>query len=248
MVDRVTTIALVNQSTVIADDEAATLARALHKQVTNDFARHWGTTARVYFYRRHPPPSAWLVALLDDSDQANALGYHDITDTGQPVAKVFVKTDQELGLSASVTASHEVTEMLGDPGCCSCYQLGTSETFVAAELCDPCEADRYGYTIDGVPVSDFVLASWFDPVTPPQGPCDFTGHITRPLSLLPGGYVSVWRPGEGWTQRFARSEEGQPPSRLVRSQRNARRNNVAPMAMAPIAAPTVSIGEADARV
>ena len=32
----------------------------------------------------------------------------------------------------------------------------------AYEVCDACEADQFGYDIDGVLVSDFVFPSWFE--------------------------------------------------------------------------------------
>ena len=52
---------------------------------------------------------------LDDSDQASALGYHDMTSEGLPLGKVFGTTNLKFGTNWTVTASHELLEMLGDP-------------------------------------------------------------------------------------------------------------------------------------
>jgi hypothetical protein len=214
-----TTVAIVNESTVVTDAEATTVAKALHRQVSSDFAPHWGIRANVYHYIHKPPPTAWVLVILDDSDMADALGYHDVTPAGLPVGKVFARTDMDYWLSWSVTASHELLEMLGDPSCVIASQIADT-TFVAQENCDPVEADRYGYTINGVAVSDFVLPTWFQPGTP--GPYDFTGHLTRPLTLLPGGYASVWTPQSGWTQHTARGLPG-ITSRAARARRINRR-------------------------
>ncbi|UIF89492.1 hypothetical protein KAF44_29135 (plasmid) [Cupriavidus necator] len=35
----------------------------------------------------------WWLVILDDSDQANAYGYHDVTNDGLPLGKVFAKAD-----------------------------------------------------------------------------------------------------------------------------------------------------------
>jgi hypothetical protein len=36
------------------------------------------------------PPKTWLIGVFDNSDQAGVLGYHDLTEDGLPLAKVFV--------------------------------------------------------------------------------------------------------------------------------------------------------------
>jgi hypothetical protein len=67
------------------------------------------------------------------------------------------------------------------------------------------------------------------------GPFDFKGHTDESLQLLPGGYIGVWIPGRGWTQRFARGvgdytdELADQPSRIwprvgSRRQRRGRRH------------------------
>jgi len=55
------------------------------------------------------------MAFLDSADVQNALGYHDLTPDGLPLSKVFVQTTVQAGQKVSVTASHELAEMLVDP-------------------------------------------------------------------------------------------------------------------------------------
>jgi len=74
----------------------------------------WGTPAKLIestgFVKK-----AWAMVFLDDADEAGALAYHDLTPEGLPLAKVFVRTTLEAGESVSVSASHELVEMLVDP-------------------------------------------------------------------------------------------------------------------------------------
>lgn len=194
-------IDLVAASTVITAAQLVPIAAALQRQAREHVAQHYGTDpAMLIRVVSKPTPGHWYLWVLDDSDTAGALGYHTTTD-GLPTGKVFAKTDQHYGLSVSVTLSHEVCEMVGDPHASLCYQRDPS-VFGAYELCDPCEADALGYTIDGVLVSDFVLPAWFDGG---PGPYTYNNTIGAPGALAPGGYISLWSQSTGWTQQTAQT-------------------------------------------
>jgi hypothetical protein len=203
-----TTIALINQSTVIADRDADAIAAALKNQVQNEWQVAWGSTADVLFVPQGatPPSGSWWLVFLDNSDMAGALGYHDLTSEGLPLGKVFAATDHQYGLAPSVTASHELLEMLGDPDVSRCVQDGSR--LWSLEVADAVEADALGYTIDGVLVSDFVTPAYFSRAIP--GPWDFKGHLTGPLTLAPGGYMSYldFATPQGWQQVFAEVGRG----------------------------------------
>lgn len=197
-----TTVSIINESTKAADTDVQKWTAAWQKQVTNDFAPVWGADAELVFVpagQKPDPTTFWLVG-LDNSDQAGALGYHDLTPQGLPIGKFFIGTDLQYGYNPSVTGSHELLEMLGDPGINKVYQ-GPDGNFYAGEVADAPEADQYGYVIDGVTVSDFVYPSWFGGVV--STPYDHQGTIKGPLQLLPGGYIGVWTPNTGWTQKTA---------------------------------------------
>src|SRR3989454_11276915 len=110
-------ISVINRSTVLSDSEVQAVVPALQTQVHRDFAPAWGIDADLTFVPQEgtPSPGSWWLVVLDNSDQAGALGYHDVTDEGMPLGKVFAKTDMIYGLQWTVTASHELLEMLGDP-------------------------------------------------------------------------------------------------------------------------------------
>lgn len=204
-------VVLINQTTVLDDQAVAVCCHALQHQVAYHFQPHWNAGATLTRLDRDTPipDDAWALILADDSDQAGALGYHEVTHSGQPVGFVFAKTDMDNGLSWTVTASHELLEMLADPYAANTVQVGNA-TFVALEVCDAVEADDLGYNISGVQVSDFMLPSWFVPDLPADR-YDFRHHCTRPLQILPGGYIGAWTPQGGWQQAThgqARHEAG----------------------------------------
>jgi hypothetical protein len=184
---------------VITDTQVKDICAALQIQVERDFAPLWGTGCNVAFVSNPTNDHPWVMYVLDDSDQAGALGYHDVTATGQPLAKVFAKTDQQYGLSTSVTMSHELLEMLGDAGCDLTAQASDTQ-FVAYEACDPVEDDSLGYSINGWTVSDFVTPAYFMPQPPAGAKFDFMGHLHAPFTIATGGYLAVWDPTNGWGQ------------------------------------------------
>jgi hypothetical protein len=154
---------LIDKSTRGSAYDWQKIAHAIQTQVRYDVAPAWGignsSTVKVV---DAPVPGHWPVYLFDDSDEPGALGYHE-TDADHPtlpVGKVFVKTDEKYGLAPSVTLSHEILEIIGDPWAANAIQATASEWW-AVELCDPVEADRDGYSLEGVLLSDFVLPAWF---------------------------------------------------------------------------------------
>src|SRR5277367_4820255 len=201
-------ISIINESTVLADSDVAPVVAALQKQVTNDFGPVWGTAAQLTIVAKgaQPPAGSWWLLLLDDSDQANALGYHDLTTESLPIGKVFVASDLKAGTSWTVTASHELLEMLGDPNInltVFVQNANTTGTLYAYEVCDACEDDSYGYQINNVLVSDFVYPAWFESFQPEGTQFDRMKQIQTPLQLLSGGYIGVFNvsDGSGWQQQ-----------------------------------------------
>ena len=202
-------ISLINESTVLADKDVVPVVAALQKQVTNDFAPVWGAPAQLTIVPKgnQPPTGSWWLVLLDDSDQANALGYHDLTSEGLPIGKVFAASDLKAGTSWTVTASHELLEMLGDPNINLTVFVESSNTagvLYAYEVCDACEDDSLGYQIDGVLLSDFVYPSWFESFRA-EGSTQFDrmNKIQNPFQLLTGGYIGIFNvnSGSGWQQQ-----------------------------------------------
>jgi hypothetical protein len=161
---------------------------------------------------------------LDDSDQAGALAYHDLTNEGLPISKVFVKSIQADNSSISAGATHELCEMAVDPWLNSAYQ-DPQGAFWAGEVCDPVEDDRYGYQIGGILVTDFVTPNWFAHQHA-QATIDFKGHTTVAFAVLSGGYAQKFDPQKGWEQingsRAKLSKRAVQPAVGSRRERRAR--------------------------
>lgn len=208
-------ISVMNASTVLQDSDVQPVVDALQKQVDNDFGPAWGVEASLNFVPQGSSPAAgsWQLVILDDSDQAGALGYHDLTSEGLPLGKVFAASDLKFGTNWTVTASHELLEMLGDPNINLTVfiqsDLATGRLY-AYEVCDACENDQFGYMIGSVLVSDFVYPAWFEDFRPANSTqFDQGQHITQPLQLLVGGYIGTFdvTSGSGWQQLTTRMQD-----------------------------------------
>lgn len=214
-------IALVNEATADPGVTMTALAAALTTQVHRDFSPAWGLPPVIVAPQKFVPAGWWGLVLLDDADQAGALGYHDLTPDDLPVGKVFVRTTLDDGQVVSVTASHELLEMLIDPGIQMCAQSQDGTSFYAYEVCDAVE--DVSYAINGVEVSDFVFPAWFEGFRKKGGvKFSFRGSVGEPFALTKGGYISVYRDGS-WGQTFG-SEAARARFNPARKRRAVRRS------------------------
>lgn len=205
-------IAVVNQSTVVP--YASPMVGACAYQLSHHVAHAYERTAPhvKLFTDVSVVPAGWdIVAILDDADQAGALGYHDEIN-GRPYGRVFAKTVLDNGgtlnqgpLSVSAVLSHELAELFADAACSEWSDRGDGLE-VALELADPVENDCYTVTYRGhdISVSDFVFPSYFDPQA--TGPYDYLNVLTRPFSIAKGGYLIVRKAGPE-SQKFNRTLE-----------------------------------------
>jgi hypothetical protein len=194
-------IAIQNASTVVSEHDVQTAVAAVQRQVTEHFTPAWSIDGALCWIPKGQPVPAdhALVVVLDDSDQASVLGFHDLQLNGMPQGKVFAHDDIKAGLSWTVTLSHEVLELLVDPDVNLAAQ-DSDGSFFSYEVCDAVEDDSLGYRIDGVLVSDFVLPTWFSPSTPTSEATSYRRNVFGPFVLAKGGYIGTWVPNEGWTQ------------------------------------------------
>lgn len=224
-------VAVINASTVLTDQEVQKAVGPLQRQVSEHFAPAWGVNATLKFvaHNQQPEPGSWWLVVLDDSDQAGALGYHDLTSEGLPIGKVFAGTDLKYGSSWTVTASHELLEMLADPDInltVFVQPTDTSGRLYAYEVCDACEDDSLGYDVDSTTVSDFVFPAWFEDFRAPGSTqFDYQNKAHKPLELLKGGYIGVFdvSSGSGWHQITAEKTPRMQIRGNVGSRRERRR-------------------------
>jgi len=190
-------IIVINKAKTPLGVDLDALIAACQKQIAQ-FVSIWGTgcdaTLRkdVGFVK-----GCWAIVLTDTADQAGALGYHDLTPDGLPLSHVFVKTTIDDGEKVSVTFSHELLEMLLDPG----IQLlaeGPKNVLYCYEASDAVES--YSYDIDGITVSDWLFPSFFEGFHPAKSrKFDWLGKVTHPFQTLQGGY-QITLHGGTWGQ------------------------------------------------
>jgi len=124
-------------------------------------------------------------------DAPDAVAYHDVA--GKEVPVVFLARVQCNSLmsgpdSVSSALSHELAETVGDPAC-NLWARDTRYEW-AHELCDAVQ--EWGFEIDGVAMSDFVLPAFFAPGS--AGPWNYLGTksaetaLKSALAPAPGGY------------------------------------------------------------
>ena len=224
-------ITVINESTAIPDAQVDGYLPAFGTQWNDHLASVWSVESALFQFvgaGTTPDPASWWVVFLDDSDQANALAYHDLTNEGLPLSKVFVKTILSDGAKVSVGATHEICEMAVDPWLNSAYQ-DPDGIFWAGEVCDPVEDDQYSYKIGVVDVTDFVTPNWFAHKFS-QRQMDYQNHARAPFEVLSGGYAQKFDPQSGWQQvtgalalRSARAAHAPVGSRRERRSRHWRK-------------------------
>ncbi len=192
-------VGLVDVTGALDPELVQSVAAALNIQVTRDLPQFWPVSATVLYlpHATKVPVGVWPVQLVKSLPPGEG-GFH-LDKHKQPYAKVIASPKSD---GWTIAASHEVLEMLVDPWGNRVQSSvaieikgkkivdGTGQFGYLVELCDPCEDDKYGYSVNGVPVSDFITPRFYDPLVTPGTRYSFTGAIKAPRQILPGGYIS----------------------------------------------------------
>lgn len=183
-------VALVSETQSISFPELGRVSAALQKQAIRDLSPIWKIQATVDAFGRleDVPVGYWPIIIEDDIHTPGAAGIHE-DDSGQPFALVTA------GDGWSLTASHEMIEMLVDPfgrrlTAGQSPKPGQGRVEFLVEPCDPSEDTRFAYVINGITVSDFYTPTYFATVANPAFRYSQTGAITAPRQVLKGGYLS----------------------------------------------------------
>jgi hypothetical protein len=178
-------------------------AAALNIQIMRDLAPIWDVQATVQHLPdpKKIPSGVWPVFLVAKLPPGEG-GVH-LDKKNQPYSLVIGTPDSN---DWTIDASHETVEMLVDPAgnrlqtsrAIAIHGKGVTDTTgqfdYLVEACDPCEANEYAYSINGIAVSDFITPQYYDPVATSGTRYSFGGHIKAPRALLPGGYISYVNP------------------------------------------------------
>jgi hypothetical protein len=196
-------IALVSETKRVTPSDLNKAAAALDKQVKRDFGGPWGVNASVSaFAKLEDVPTDYWPVVIKDTIPYPAQGIH-LDHDGQPFALVAWSSEWAL------TSSHESLEMLADPFgnrlvAGKSPKPGQGRVNFLVEVCDPSEAPQFGYTVNGILLSDFYLPSFFEPVKATGVRYSYTDAIKQPRQILRGGYISweVPQTREWWQQTW----------------------------------------------
>jgi hypothetical protein len=198
------TIAVMNKATVPLGVDFDKLIAAMQMYIGLYLYPTWGFRARLVKTNDFIP-GAWAMVFIDDADQPGALALHELTPSGLPLMRVFVKTTLQAGDLVSVSATHELAEAGADPGCQLMAARNDVNQLIALENCDPVEAEAF--LVNGIPMSDFVYPSYFESFRAANSvKFDHMGKISYPFQILPGGYAIVYQNG-AWSQVFGSAEK-----------------------------------------
>lgn len=117
-------ISCVYAATVPLPFRLGTFVRAAQRFINERLAPVWGVEARLRV-RPRTRDGAWALVFVDTEDQASADGWHDLTERGMPLAKVFLRvlaketrensTEKEFPAAfrdaITLTATHEIAEI-----------------------------------------------------------------------------------------------------------------------------------------
>jgi len=195
----VPTIACFSQATVDLGVDFDKLIAAMQVYIDKHIFPVWGTPAKLTKTKGFVK-NQWALVFLDDADQPGALAYHDLTPSGLPLSKVFVKTTLKNGELVSVSASHELVEMLVDPAINIMTTGPDPKVVYAYESADPVEA--LSFKVNGIPMSNFVYPSYFETFHKPNSvQFDHMKAVIKPFQILKGGYQILFKNGK-WSQVY----------------------------------------------
>ena len=229
------TIACFNKATVALGVDFNALIAAMQVYVDKYVAPVWGTPAKLVASTGFIK-AAWAIVFLDDADQPGALAYHDLTPDGLPESKVFVKTTLKNKDLVSVSASHELVEMLVDPAINLMTTGPDPKVVYAYESADPVEA--LSFPVNGIPMSNFVYPAYFEDFHK-RGAVQFDQmkKVSSPFQILKGGYQIIFKGGK-WTQVYGsetkRRSFAKEDRRGHRSEQRKKRGKLKPASLQQI--------------
>jgi hypothetical protein len=220
----VTKVYLVNNTgTVVTDAQCDNMIEALNIQLQN-FCDSWSIKPAIVVKTDSPPSGSYQIYLTTDTQYtiSGAYGYH-MAPLNDGTIKAYVSVNvimaagtkngilfptESTAASVSRVVSHELLEMLVNPGVNKKYEADlskltrypvdeqgnniTSGTFsYNAEVSDAVNQQSFTITTADstkVQVSDYILPSWF--LTNGIAPFNYNNTLLGPLLLSTGGYYS----------------------------------------------------------
>lgn len=186
-------VTLSSQSCLPLGIDPKPFTAALQRYVDEYLVPMWGCPAVLTWADK--PLRGTMNLVFRDELEDDAIAYHnfDTALTALPYGMIGVVAAYESGYGLGLATSHELGEMLVNPGIGLWASYGEfnehshDSRLRALEIADPVE--ETWFDIDGVHVSNFVYPAYFEPWR--DGRLDFLGLLKDPGELLSGGYQIV---------------------------------------------------------
>ncbi len=192
--DLIRHIALVAEAPSVPSSYVERVAAAVQKQITRDFGPVWGSYALVdAFGSFDDVPSVYWPIFIEDAIEEREQGLHR-DRRGQPYARL------RAGEMWSLFASQLALEMLGNPYgrhfIRGPWPLDSNRRVdFLVEVCRPC--GHLPYTLNGLPVCDFVTPQFYDMEPADDARFSYTGAVERPFQVLPHGNMTWYESDSG---------------------------------------------------
>ena len=206
-------IALVLKSEWVRFEEVQQAAAVIQQQIQSPEFLQWPGTkpGQVTAFTKDSkiPDDAAPVYIQDKIERKGLSGFHVTTTNQMPYA--HVQSDGNW----SITASHEILELLVDPTGNKTLPAPSLEdpnvnVDYLVEVCDPVNNPVNAISVGLIGVSDFYLPSYFDPVAVSGKQYSANKRLTAPRQILEGGYV-VFRDANGQWFEADQQVDGAPP-------------------------------------
>jgi hypothetical protein len=194
-------IYLSNKSSVVSNSDYQKIIKSINVYLVG-LCKDWELTPIQVFNSIQPLNGNTLpntIFILDDTDDASALGYHYEED-GNAVGRVFAKTILNYGgvvlykdpytMTVAQCVCHEIFELIGNP-VINKWFMDNSGILWAGELCDAVQGNIYLSNIPGngrVGLSDYVLPNYFN-ADMRRGPFNKMNTLSRPFQIDDYGYA-----------------------------------------------------------
>ena len=233
-------LTVTNISTQVSDADFQAAVTAISKQVAEHFQPEWdigaiikGITLPMTGKKAPIQEDADAIIYLGDSSDdpttgvKGALGYHSANNKKTPYGFVYLDICAKAGEVWTITLSHEVLELLGDPDAALTVTgpapKGAKGTvYYSLEVCDATQGDEYD--IDNVKVSNFVGKAYFG-LSGGSGRTNYLNLRLAAFGIRPNGYVQYEKGGKAhqiFGGKVTAAQKG-AKAKMKHIRRNARR-------------------------
>lgn len=193
-------IAIINQSSLVSDDQIVLMTRAVQSQVSLHLLPAFNlktTTLKFFSDITKIPGHAWVICFANDNANDSQLQKDFQNNNDLVNSFIYCQTLIDNNESISATLSREVCEMITNrfSNIWMTGPMTLSGSEYAYNICEPVAKDEYTITVDGIgiKVANFVFPSFFNmnAAKPENMPFDYLKLLSAPFTTTDGGVLTI---------------------------------------------------------